>query len=67
MGQPISEAHQRRKEAREKAGFKTYRDASKKVGYCESYLRSIERNGGCPYLTARKLSRWFNCPISYFL
>lgn len=51
--------------ARESRGL-SLREAARRAGICEAYLRRVERQGA-PYHLARRLAHLYQCPIQVFL
>lgn len=53
-------------QARELAGY-SLDQAAKRAGVTTSYLRRIERSGGCSFLLAQRLARLYGTSIDIFL
>ena len=53
-------------QAREKVKM-TQEQAAKQARICVSYLRRIERSGGCSYPLATRLARIYRCSANVFL
>lgn len=53
-------------QARKKAGLELT-EAAQQASICETYLRRVEKSGGCSYPLAQRLSRLYRCSANVFL